>query len=125
MTVEVSQGAALFTRPRVSETSRIFAALAYLLLIVGWLLVVLLRRGDSFAMFHAQQSLRLSLSLIVFPVLWLILAWLVALIPLVGAVLVAASFALIVALIITAVIAWIFGLLHAVRGEYKTIPFFG
>ena len=109
----------------VSETSRIWALLAYLLLIVGWLLVMLLRRNDSFARYHAHQSLRMMIATILTPLLWAVASWLAIFVPLAGPMFAAASFALVIAVALAFVIAWILGMVNALRGQRKPLPLFG
>jgi uncharacterized membrane protein len=109
----------------VKRSSQVLAFLAYALLIFGWLLVMVVARRDRFAAYHAKQSLGLSVAAIIGPLLWLIFGWVIAWIPIVGAVVAAASFSLVIALYIAVVVAWITGLLYAVRAQLKPIPFFG
>jgi len=109
----------------IPENSRVWAVAAYLLLMIGGALVYLLNRKDPFATFHARQSIRLTVLAILVPAIWTVLAWLIALIPLVGPLVAAASFSLIIAFLLTWIVAWIFGLLNALRGRLKPVPFFG
>ena len=62
----------------MSMSSRISAFIAYLLLIVGWLFVMIFRRGDEFAVFHAKQSLRMTLIIAVIPLIWAVGAYVVS-----------------------------------------------
>ena len=47
-----------------SGESKLWAFLAYLLGIVGFILVIALKRNDKFAMFHAKQSLVLFIFMV-------------------------------------------------------------
>jgi uncharacterized membrane protein len=109
----------------VNRSSQVLAFLAYALLLVGWFLVMLLARRDRFAAYHARQSLALSLAVIIAPLVWAVLAWLVAWIPTVGVVVSAASFSLVIGLYIVAVVAWITGMVNAAKAQVKPLPFFG
>lgn len=109
----------------VKRSSQVLAFLAYALLIFGWLLVQVTARKDRFAAYHARQSLGLSVAVIVGPLIWLVVAWLVAWIPVVGAVVAAASFSLVIALFIAGAVAWFTGLSNAMRAQLKPVPFFG
>jgi uncharacterized membrane protein len=109
----------------VKRSSQILAFIAYALWIVGWFIVMIFGRRDRFAAYHARQSLALSLAVIIAPLLWLVVGWGVAWIPLVGPVLWAASFSLVIGLAVLALIAWIYGMIHAARAQVKPLPFFG
>ncbi len=109
----------------VKRSSQVLAFLAYALLIFGWILVVIAARKDRFAAYHARQSLALSLSVILAPVAWIVIGWLVAWIPGVGVVVAAASFSLVIGIYIIAAVAWIAGMNNAVQARLKPIPFFG
>ncbi|GIV70351.1 hypothetical protein [Caldilinea sp.] len=58
--------------------NRLLAALSYLLILVGPLAIVLLRRRDRFTLYHACQSLALVGGAVVVPLLWLVFGWLTA-----------------------------------------------
>jgi uncharacterized membrane protein len=109
----------------INRTSQVLAFLAYALWIFGWFLVLLVARNDRFAAYHARQSLGLSLAVLIAPVAWIIIGWLVAWIPGVGVVVSAASFSLVIGLYIIAAVAWIAGLINAARAQLKPVPFFG
>lgn len=125
MTADVSTQVSKPEITRVSENSRVWAVAAYLLLAVGGLLVYLLNRKDEFAIFHARQSLWLTFLAIFVPGAWVVVAWLIALIPLVGPLLAVASFSLVIAFILAWLAAWIFGMIHALSGRQTGVPFFG
>ena len=109
----------------VNRSSQTLAFLAYALLIVGWFLVMLVARRDRFAAYHARQSLALSLALLIAPLVWAVLAWLMAWIPTVGVVVSAASFSLVIGLYLIAIVAWISGMVNAAKAQVRPLPFFG
>jgi uncharacterized membrane protein len=109
----------------VKRSSQVLAFLAYALWIFGWLLVMIAARRDSFATYHARQSLGLSVAVIVAPLVWLVAGWLIAWIPVVGAVVSAATFSLVIGLYIIAAIAWFSGMVNVTRAQLKPVPFFG
>ncbi len=109
----------------VKRSSQVLAVLAYALLIFGWILVVIVARKDRFAAYHARQSLALSLAVIVAPVVWIVLGWLIAWIPGVGVVVAAASFSLVIGVYLVAAVAWIAGLINAAQANLRPVPFFG
>ena len=54
----------------MSQSSRYLAFLSYLLSLPGALFVLLVRRDDLFAVYHARQSLRLAIIGIAAPLIW-------------------------------------------------------
>jgi uncharacterized membrane protein len=109
----------------IRRSSQVLAFLAYALWIFGWLIVMLVARNDRFASYHAKQSLGLSLAVILAPLVWLVLGWLIAWIPTVGVVVSAAMFSLVIGLYIVAAVAWVSGMIHAARAQLRPLPFFG
>lgn len=105
--------------------SRIKAFLAYLFLAVGGLIILLFNRKDRFAAFHARQSVLLTVVAILGPLVWVLCAYPVSFIPFVGPILASASFALVIALFMALIIAWIVGMVFALRAQPKFVPFFG
>jgi uncharacterized membrane protein len=67
----------------------------------------------------------LSLAVILAPLAWLVVGWLIAWIPTVGVVVSAAMFSLVIGLYIVAVVAWVYGMIHAARAQLRPVPFFG
>jgi len=109
----------------VQKPNRTLAFLAYLLPVIGPLLVLLADRKNTFALYHACQSLGLTLIAIAVPIAWAVCAWLLMWIPLAGALLAAALFALVVAAYITLLIAWLVGMSNALRDQLAPAPVFG
>lgn len=109
----------------MTTSSKLFAFLAYLLLIIGWLIVFLFRRHDKFAMYHTKQSVVLVIAAIVVPLAWAIAGWVISFIPYIGFIFVVACFALVIAIELCFLSAWIVGMVYAWRGRAKPIPFVG
>ena len=109
----------------MSKPSQSLAFLSYLLSLPGALYVLLGRRDDAFAVYHAKQSLALVLSAIVVPLIWAIIAWGLAWIPLAGGMISVVLFALVIAAYIALIYSWIVGLVYAWQGRVKAIPFVG
>jgi uncharacterized membrane protein len=101
------------------------AFLAYLLNTLGWLFVFLFYRQDKFALYHAKQSLGLTLAAIGGPILWIVIGWLISWIPYVGFVLAISLFSLLMALYAVLVIAWIMGMAHALQAKRQPVPLVG
>jgi uncharacterized membrane protein len=109
----------------VSRSSRYFAFLSYLLSLPGALFVLLARRDDPFAVYHARQSLALAIVALVTPLVWAILAWGLAWIPLIGGALGIMLFALMIAVYVGLLIDWISGMAYALQGKAQRIPLTG
>ncbi len=93
------------------EESVLWATLAYVLSIVGFLLVVGMRKHDHYAMFHAKQSLILFFGFVI--------AWLVdAVVPFVGWLVGGV-------LTVLLVILWVIGIVNALRGKQAPLPVVG
>jgi uncharacterized membrane protein len=109
----------------VKSSSRISAFLAYLLPIVGWIYVLLLRQKDSFAVYHTRQSIALILAAVMAPLAWAVVGWILAWVPILGAMAAAGLFALVVALWLFLLAAWIVGMVNALQGRQKPPPLVG
>ncbi len=109
----------------VNQSSRTWAFLAYLLPLLGPLLVLAARRGDRFAAYHATQSLTLTIMLVAIPLGWAVAGWALLWVPLVGGPLAAMLFALVIAAAIALVVAWLLGMVNALRGLRKPVWLFG
>lgn len=109
----------------MSFGSRIKAFLAYLFLAVGGLIILLFNRKDRFAVFHARQSVFLTVVAIAGPMVWAVCAYPLSFVPYVGPILASASFALVIAMFMAIIIAWIAGMVFALRAQPKFVPFFG
>lgn len=109
----------------MKEPSRHAAFLAYLLPILGWLYVFLFHRDNEFAVFHAKQSVTLTVVIILVPILWAVLAWAMFWIPTVGGILAASSFTLVMMVFIAAFFVWIVGMVNAARARLVPLPIFG
>lgn len=109
----------------MSKSSRYLAFVAYLLSLPGALLVLLARRNDPFATYHARQSLAIVGVALAAPLLWLVVAWAAAWIPLFGAVVGLSLFALVIATYAGLAVSWVVGMVFALRGLARPIPLVG
>ncbi len=107
----------------MSVLSRLPAALAYIP-VVGWLYVLLFQRKNTPAMYHLRQSIGLFLFLIATMAGWAVIAWLLAWIPYM-AILSVALFTIVIAAYLYGVVAWILGLVNALRNRLAPLPLFG
>ena len=100
------------------------ALLAYLVPILGPVYILVLRKEDAFSRFHAMQSLSIVAALILAPAVWILFSFLVSLIPF-GGVVAAYVFALVVAVYLAVIVAWVAGIVNALRARRSPVPFFG
>lgn len=107
----------------MSMSSRLSAAVAYIP-VIGWLYVLLVQRGDVLARFHLRQSVGLYLFLVAALAAWIIIGFLLALIPLM-AVVSAALFTIVIAAFLYGLVALLMGLSNALRGRTNPLPVFG
>jgi uncharacterized membrane protein len=105
--------------------SRYSAFFAYLLSVVGAVFVLLFRRDDQFAVYHAKQSLGLIVLAVVILVAWGVAGWVISWIPFIGFIFAIAAFALVIAGYITLVISWIVGMRYALNGQVQPLPMVG
>ncbi len=106
----------------MSISDRISAAIAYLP-VIGWVYAYFAQRKNQLVMFHLKQSLSLFAVLIAVFVLWGVVAWVLMWIP-IGVVFSMALFALVIAALFVGAIAWVIGIINALRGLMKDIPMF-
>jgi uncharacterized membrane protein len=107
----------------MSQPSRFPAVLAYIP-VVGWLYVLFLQRQNAFAIFHLKQSIGLFLFLLATFIVWAVVAWLLVWIPLMAAVS-AGLFTLVIAAYLYGFVAWILGIINALRNQLTPLPGFG
>jgi len=100
------------------------AVVAYLIPILGWPYVYFFQRNNAFALYHLKQSIGLFLFLVATMTGWVVIAWVLAWIPYMGAV-GAALFTLVIAAYLFAIVAWVLGLINAVSGRMVPLPGFG
>jgi uncharacterized membrane protein len=106
-------------------TNKIFAFLSYLLLVPGWLFVLLFRRKDEHARFHARQSLVLNVFVLLLFLAWFVITWLTIAIPIAGPLFAWFMFAIVIAFISSALYAWLVGMVQAFQSSRKPLPIVG
>ena len=104
---------------------KMLAFLAYLLSILGWLYVLLFQRENKLAVYHAKQSLGLTLVAIGAFVIWLLGSWIISLIPLVGPLIAATTFSQVILAYIFLGVAWIIGMVTALQAKMQPLPLVG
>ncbi len=106
-----------------SESSRAFAALAYILPLLGGLIGLAVDGRNPLTRVHAQQTIGAALALALSFLVWGVVSYGLALIPIVGPIFAIALFSLVIALGVFLLANWILGLALALRGVERTIPF--
>jgi uncharacterized membrane protein len=112
-------------RSAIMTSNRLVNFLIYLIPVVGWLIGLTLLRRNLSALYHSCQALALTLGLVLVPLIWAVSAWLLAWIPVAGPTFSIATFSLVVAAIPAVVIAWVVGMVNALRDDVKQVPVFG
>lgn len=107
----------------MNTTQRISAAISYIP-VIGWIYVFFFAHNHALVMFHLKQSISLVIGLLGFFLAWVVAAWLLTWIPY-GSVFAVALFALVIAALIVGVIAWLVGIVNALRGKQNEVPIFG
>ena len=109
----------------MEKPNKSLAFLAYLLSIVGCLYVLFFHRGKKFAVYHAKQSMMLAIVAVIAPVIWIVVGWGLVWIPLVGPLVAAALFSLVMATYILLAVVWIVGMVYAQQAKMKPLPVIG
>ena len=109
----------------MNKPSKHLAFLAYLLSIPGWFYVLLFRRNDKFAVYHARQSMTLTIFALAAPAAWAVVAWVLTWIPLAGSFVGVTLFSLVIAAYVFLGVAWILGMVYALQAKMKPLPVIG
>lgn len=108
-----------------SDDSKLFAVLAYLLGIIGFLIVLLAKKEDRFAMFHAKQSLVLSIVALIIWIPGSIIASIFFVIPFIGWVIGGLLWMLLLLLSLGLLVFVVIGIINAVNMQEKPLPLIG
>ncbi|MBW2972397.1 hypothetical protein KY359_05150 [Candidatus Woesearchaeota archaeon] len=92
------------------EEGKVFAFLGVFLTIIGFIIVLLAKKENKYAMYYAKQGLVLFVAYVIL--------WIIGIIPVLG---------WIIAILgsILLLILWIIGWVYALSGEMKPIPLVG
>ncbi len=104
------------------DESKIFAFLAYLLGIIGFVIVLVAKKDDKFAMYHAKQSLVLTIFAFVGWIVLIIVGIILGFIPILGIVL---DVLLLLAFWLSIMALWILGMVNALTMKQKPLPIIG
>jgi uncharacterized membrane protein len=102
----------IYLAKKVSGESKLFAFLSYFFGFIGFIIVLLARKNDKYAMYHAKQSLVLNISAIIIYVC----GWFI---PVIGWFIILPLGYLFIAIL------WIIGIIRALTGSEKPLPWIG
>jgi uncharacterized membrane protein len=108
----------------MEKPRRFPAFLAYLVPILGSIYVLVFQRKNAFAVFHARQSLGLVIFIVGTFLAWLVAGYLLSLIPYM-IVFTVSLFSLVISAAVFSIIAWIMGMVNALKGRVVILPLFG
>ncbi|MCU0642000.1 MAG: hypothetical protein MUF61_00250 [archaeon] len=92
------------------DDSKLFAFLAVLLTIIGFIIAFALRKNNQYVMFYAKQGLVLFISSVVI--------WVAALVPILGGLLASLLW-------ICWILLWVVGIIYSLSGKMKPVPIIG
>lgn len=96
------------------DEGKIFAFLGVFLTILGFIIVLLAKKENKYAMFYAKQGLVLGIAWVI---VWVV-GWVLAFIPIIGWLILTVAYILLVVL-------WIIGFVNALSGKEKALPLIG
>jgi uncharacterized membrane protein len=102
------------TKDSAISDSKLFAFLAILLTVVGYIIIHFSRKHDKYAMYYAKQGL----VIFVVGVIVSIISWMFAFVPVVGNFLGNLLWLMVLVL-------WVLGMIYALSGNEKDIPVIG
>ena len=106
----------------VSEESKVWAFLGILLNVVGFIIILLTKKEDKYAMYYGKQGLVLFITGIVAWIGYVILAMILMFVPILGIMLAGLLY---IILLIGMLILLIMGIINAFSGEMKPLPIIG
>ena len=107
----------------MKASDRLFAVLAYIP-VLGWLVVLLLKRHSPLPMFHVRQSIGLFVFLVLSFAAWAAGTWVLGWIPY-GFMVGVSLFTMVIVAFIFVIVAWITGMVDALKGRMVLLPLFG
>lgn len=96
------------------EEGKIFAFLGVFLTVIGFIIVLLAKKDNKYAMYYAKQGLVLFIAWVIVWVVAIVLAF----IPILG-------WFVIILLYICILVLWVIGWINALSGKEKPIPIIG
>jgi uncharacterized membrane protein len=108
-----------------SDDNMIFGILAYLLGIIGFLIVLLAKRDNKFAMYHAKQSLVLTIVALIVFIPGTIIAIIFGLIPVIGWIIALLIWLVEMVVLLGLLIFVVLGIINVVNNQMKPLPVIG
>ena len=96
------------------EEGKVFAFLGIFLTIIGFIIVLLAKKENKYAMYYAKQGLVLFIAYVIAAIANMILVW----IPFIG-------WIVMMIVWLGLLVLWIIGLVYSLSGEEKEIPLIG
>ncbi len=107
------------------DEGKIFAVIAYLLGIIGFLIVLLAKKDNKFAMYHAKQSLVLSIAALIIFIPGSIVTAIIGIVPVIGWI-IALVLSLVMMLIGLGFLVFVvLGIINAINLQMKPLPIIG
>ena len=107
----------------MDASTRFASTIAYIP-VIGWLYVLLFQPRNVYAVFHLRQAIGVVLFLFAVLVAYMAFAWVISWLPY-GFLVANAVFALVIVAVIFTLIAWVIGIVNALRGKTMLLPVFG
>lgn len=108
--------------PKPDNNGRLFAILAYIVPVIGGIIGIVVNGDNALTRKHSQQTIGAILTMVVAFLIWVIVGFIIALIPFVGPIATVCLFALIIAYYILLGVSWIVGLIYAIQGRDMEFP---
>lgn len=109
----------------MGDDSRLWTAGAYILLIFSGIAVLLLRKNDAYAKFHAMQSILLTVALIILSVAITVIAAIAGKVPFIGAFVGVMLFVAGALINLGVFLLWLYLMWKAYTGERFMLPLIG
>ena len=103
------------------KPNRLLAVISYLIPVIGSAVVFLVDRKNLFALYHACQAFALAMMVILLPMVWALISWVIAWVPLAGPTISAATFSIVMAGVLTFLILTVVGVSKALRTNMSAL----
>jgi uncharacterized membrane protein len=107
------------------DEGKIFAFLAYLLGIIGFLIVLLAKKDNKFAMYHAKQSLVLSIVALIVWIPAAIITALIGWIPVIGWIIAILIWIVVMIVMLGLFVLLVIGIINALSDKMQPLPVIG
>lgn len=115
-------GGGQYAEVRSGLDPKIAAFLAYFLGLIGGIVFLLIDKDNKFVRFSALQSIFFSVALIIVWVVYTVVASIIGVIPILGAII---DFILWAAIALAGLVVWIMLMVKALKGETYKLPVIG